>query len=169
MHVRGVLPSDLASMYQAAAGTAWEQLMPDQRAVARPEQVASNAAQMIYQTLTHPGGGAVVADSAGKVVGYLLYRIGPGELTGEPEGYFLDIWVDPTLRRQGLGQTLVQAAESMVCQAGARRVQLMISGTNIPSLTNARRTGYQLERVLLGKPLPSSVPTVVAGVTVPGT
>jgi ribosomal protein S18 acetylase RimI-like enzyme len=174
VQLRWVQPADLSVLCRAATETAWQQLTADQRVSARPEAVAAQAQRMVYGVLTAPGGGAVVADWAGRVVGYLLFRVAPGELTGEPEAFFVDIWVEPGLRRHGLGQRLVAAAEQAVAARGARRVQLVIAGANVASHANAHRTGYQPERVVYGKPLgaPAMAPplaSAAAGIPPAGT
>ncbi len=82
--------------------------------------------QLISSAADHPSGLLLVAEVGSDPVGMLF-----GRLDGEAE--LIDIgamWVDPEVRRNGIGRALVEAALEWARQAGAERAELWVPEGN---------------------------------------
>ena len=89
----------------------------------------------------------VFAENDGEVAGYACY--GPIPCTiGSFDLYW--IAVDPKFQRHGLGQTLMQAAESAIRDSGGRHIYIDTSGRPQyePTRSFYKRCGYEIATTL---------------------
>jgi ribosomal protein S18 acetylase RimI-like enzyme len=67
-------------------------------------------------------------------------------------GWVYYVAVDPSLRDQGLGRVIMDAAEAWAQASGMPKFQLMVRAGNRPVIEFYRRLGFQLEEtVVMGK------------------
>lgn len=78
----------------------------------------------------------VVVEQDGRVTGYLCLQV----LLDEAE--ILDVAVDPTLRRSGIGATLVRWACDEARQRGAGVLRLEVRATSAPAIALYQRFGF---------------------------
>lgn len=113
----------------------------------------------IRDLLASPGVRAVVMSEEGEPAGFALIRA----IAGEAE--LLTLCVRPQFRRTGLGEALLQSAETTAAAQGAQRLFLEVSAANEAAIglysragyrTSGRRKGYYRDgsdAVLMDKPL----------------
>ena len=91
----------------------------------------------IFFVLTLPNIVRLKAVYAGRVVGFLVAELKPGE----DLAWIATFGVDPTCRQQGIGAALLQA-----CERGlpARRIRLSVRIGNEPAIRLYRHSGYQV-------------------------
>jgi GNAT superfamily N-acetyltransferase len=66
----------------------------------------------------HPAFSGFVAERAGEVIGYLLYNFGYDTDSAMRLMWVIDLFVDETHRRHGVGEALMRAAVSLCRQDG---------------------------------------------------
>lgn len=153
MEIGPLQAHELAWMLARSARTAWEQLTAAEQAGAAPAQVAQQAAAMVAGALGRPGGAALVAREGGQPAGYILVDVQPHEITGAPQGVYLDIWVEPAWRRRGVAGALCAAADQHCRSLGLRQTRRLVSAHNTASLELSLRQGNQIQRLVLGQQL----------------
>ncbi len=82
--------------------------------------------ELIRQAAEHPHAVLLVAETDADPVGMLFGRLDDG-------GELLDIgamWVDPDMRRRGIGRALLEASLSWARDAHATRAELWVSSSN---------------------------------------
>lgn len=147
--IRAAGPGDLPFMRQWAPYSAWETMSQDEQRAADVRFVAAQAAELVGSLSANPGQSlALVAELAGQAVGYLLGAIQPDSTTGEPQGYFYDLFVLPALRRRGIGRALQQTAEQIFTGAGLRKVKMWSGLHNQAAIRMAERSGFKAEGIL---------------------
>lgn len=153
VQVRFWQQSDLPGLMQMAAITAWEIMNPSDKAVARPEVVATNAQRSLIGCLQSPGGTAVVADDGGHPVGYLLIGLRPDDRTGEMQGYMADIYIYPQYRGKGLAQEFHRLGEDYLRRIGIRQATNWVHATNPLGKKASMQKGFRLWGLMLEKVL----------------
>lgn len=133
--------------------TGWAQLNPLQQASASAMDVSHRIQAMLTRAVTAPGATALVAREDGSPVGYLIVTVVPDELTGQPSGLFVDIFVEPQWRRTGLAGQLTAAGEEHLRDLGIREVRRWIAYQNPASLRHAQKDGCEVEKVMMLKRL----------------
>ena len=93
-------------------------------------------AAAIAGVLASPGAFGLAAWTANTPDGFILAR----SIAGEAE--VLTIAVDPALRRQGLGRTLLQAGLALAVQAGAGAAFLEVEVGNAAAIGLYERAGF---------------------------
>ena len=100
-----------------------------------PEEMALGLAQR--------GAFALVAESSGQVVGFILaYR------RGRPWGHIITIDVHPDFRHQELGTRLMEHAEQRLKESGATRILLEAGVENETAIRFYEKLGYAIRRLL---------------------
>jgi ribosomal protein S18 acetylase RimI-like enzyme len=93
---------------------------------------------LIGKTAEHPHGLLLVAEADGDPVGMLFGRIDePGEL--------LDVgamWVDPDLRRRGIGRGLIDAAVDWARASGVSSAELWVTSSNVAAVRLYEQAGF---------------------------
>lgn len=141
--------SDLPTLLQMAAVTAWEITPPDDKPYTSYATVAGNAQRSLMAVLASPGGFAYVAEEGGKPVGYLAVGIQQHEKTGEPHGYMADIYVDPAHRRGGLARELHRLSEEHCRRMGLRSITNWTHAHNPLGQKASARHGFDLWGLML--------------------
>ena len=82
----------------------------------------------------------IAEDESGRPNGLVQGRRRP------PEHLLIfSMWVDPELRRSGVGRQLIEAVEAWACTWGGRHSVLWVFGTNEPAIRFYRRLGFEVE------------------------
>ncbi|MGE5589097.1 MAG: N-acetyltransferase family protein [Bacillota bacterium] len=150
---RSARSEDMPHILSASAQTGWGQLSARERAGVTQEEFAARVSAMFQQVLSAPGGTLLVAEEDGRVIGYILYCLQPNALTGRLEGFFFDQFVEPDRRHRGLAQGLNARAMEHCARLGAAGVSLLIAPHNADSQKAARRSGFEVERLIFARPL----------------
>ena len=66
-----------------------------------------------------PAFSGLVAEDAGKVIGYLLYHLGYDSDAAARNLHVVDLYVERETRRRGTGRALMEAAAKIAIEAGA--------------------------------------------------
>jgi mycothiol synthase len=100
----------------------------------------------MYATVLASADGAFVAETEGRIVG-----------EADASGGWIDVGVDPSVRRRGIGTALLRAAEEA---ATAEPTLLMALQSDPPGAAFARANGYEKawEVWLMGIDLPAEIP-----------
>ena len=146
-------PHEQGWLLERSVETGWSQLSPEQQGTVPQDVVLANARGMVTHALSMPGSAALVARVSGRPVGYIVVVVVPEDLTARLSGLFLDIWVDPDYRGQGLASRLTMAGEEHCRSLGLTRVHRVVAAHNTASLEHARKDGCEVERYLLVKRL----------------
>lgn len=147
--IRAATGRDLALLQSWAPHSLWETMSPQERAMARPELIAAHTREMLHMLAAAPQHGlALVAESAGGPVGYIMGGISPDSSTGEPQGFLLDLFVVPAARRHGVGRALWQAAEQQFARLGLRKVKMWGGLHNQVAMKMATNAGYKPEGLI---------------------
>ncbi len=94
--------------------------------------------ELIGRAAAHPRGLLLVAESAGDAVGMLFGRINEG-------GELLDVgsmWVEPEVRRSGIGRRLLANAVEWGVSAGAVRAELWVGKDNTAAKRLYEQAGF---------------------------
>lgn len=104
------------------------------------------------------GGGALIAETAGDPVGFLIFGI--DEEFGQfvlPEnqrfGRISDLWVDETARGRGIARALIAEAERRLTTMGIARVEIGAVFANRRAIALYEAIGYQPSSLILAKSL----------------
>ena len=82
----------------------------------------------------------IAEDESGRPAGLVQGRRRP------PEHLLIfSMWVDPSVRRSGVGRQLIEAVEAWALMWGGRHSVLWVFGTNEPALRFYRRLGFEVE------------------------
>lgn len=135
-------PSDLPWLDQAVAAGAWESLSPEQRMAVSPAVAAHQGRTQLRQVVGSPGSVTLIAQTAGRPVGYLLVAVGPDSSTDEPTAHLFDFWIDPQHRRRGVGTALLHLAERWTAGHGLRKLKLWSGLHNQAVVAFAQQRGF---------------------------
>ena len=139
MHIRPVDPQDNNEWFRLR--TALWPACPDDTLRAEIASILADASQAVF----------VAKRDGGGLGGFAEVSIHPHALGCQthPVGYLEGWWVDPDLRRTGLGRQLVAAAENWARAKGCREVASDTDVGNDVSLTAHLALGYkQVGRVI---------------------
>jgi len=94
----------------------------------------------------------LVARDDGSIVGFVSFTPESGAYEQDVDrGIVRNIYVDPDRRGEGVGSTLLEAAEATLAEAGAETVALDVLADNEAARRFYRRHGYRPHRVELEK------------------
>jgi ribosomal protein S18 acetylase RimI-like enzyme len=100
----------------------------------------------------HPVRDVLVAERAGRVVGYVrLVRPYQGLPAGDHVRQIQGLAVEPDERGHGVGRALVDAAVAEAARQGARRITLRVLGGNTAAQRLYESAGFVVEGVLPGE------------------
>ncbi len=88
--------------------------------------------------LSLPGGDCVIAESAGKIAGFLITA------RDDIYGYIVTIDVLEAYRRRGVATKMLSEAERRLRAAGARRIELETATDNASGIAFWRKHGYRV-------------------------
>ena len=83
--------------------------------------------------------------------GMLWMGISRDQYNAEPVGYLLGIYVDPSIRRKGIGTELMHAAESWCAEHGLVEMQLNVGAANSSAVSFYESLGYGCRSSVLTK------------------
>ena len=92
--------------------------------------------------LSQPSAECVVAEDAGKIIGFILTEENP------PLAHIITLDVDAAHRRQALGSRLLSESESNLSLRGVTTVLIETATTNDAAIAFWRSHGYRIEAVL---------------------
>ena len=96
----------------------------------------------------------LIADRDGVPVGFLLLLDAyPDDVTLELQAFVAYMAVEPSLRRQGIGNALLDVAENEARAKGLSHIALMVTEANGAALRLYAERGFETERRLLSKAL----------------
>jgi len=84
----------------------------------------------------------MVAELAGRVVGFMIYELHKGNLE------ILDFAVDPRYRRQGVGRQMVDRLKAKLSQQGQNELRLLVRERNLVAQLFFRSQGFLAVEVL---------------------
>jgi len=112
----------------------------------RPEDVGELWVDSFRRTLGRFSN-VFVAEGEGRLLGFHLCRLKrlPAHMGGIMAGEVSDVWVEPEVRRLGVGDALVQAGLEWMRQQGVHSVEVQVLSQNEGSLKFFESLGFQLE------------------------
>lgn len=88
-----------------------------------------------------------IAELDGRPAGYVFCSTRRDYFTGEPHGHVEVLAVDPSVQGQGIGRTLMEAAEAWARGRGYRVLTLNVFDRNRRARTVYERLGYEPETI----------------------
>lgn len=156
LSIRHYRTEELPRILERGLRTALDQLVQRDRPAATTAGVKHQTDRMYQIALTTPQSTILVADWPGlpdPPAGHALLMPQNNPLTGDPEIFVLDIFTHPALRGRGVGKELLRAAETYARSVGCRSLAAQVALHNQSSMRMFLGTGYQQERVVVGKRL----------------
>ncbi|MBN1201719.1 MAG: GNAT family N-acetyltransferase [Anaerolineae bacterium] len=116
-----------------------------------PEPFVHYRRRFIDRAALFPDHQLLVAEQEDVIVGVVAVCVKRTQIGGQPVslGYVFDLRTDPTVRRQGIGQALLQAADDYLIGRGIDGAYGHIVTTNIPSLNLFAKHGYRRVRQVM--------------------
>lgn len=96
----------------------------------------------LQMLLDSPMAGLWVAERRGRVVGMVTVQLVVSTAEGGLSGLLEDLVVSSAYRRRGLGKALLSAAVQWARLQGARRMQLLADGRNVPAVIFYRKQDW---------------------------
>lgn len=120
----------------------------------------AGAESLLCSTFESPQARALVAEVAGRVVGYAELHARLSLFRGGREAWLSALVVDPTLRRSGIGRALMEGAEIAACLLGCESLALESSDWRTEAHDFYRSLGFheQTPAVRFLKPAPCDPP-----------
>ena len=94
---------------------------------------------------------ALMAELDGRIGGFACVRIVPCVLYAEPYAELTELYVEPALRRRGLGRALIAYAEQLARARGAADLLIMTGVDNAAAQALYRAVGYDTYAVALNR------------------
>jgi len=116
---------------------------------AAPDELSGVSADYVPEYLGHDGAGALLAETGGKVVGLLTYKLSPDLYHGGPSGLLDDLVVRPEARRRGVADALVSEALRRFEVARCKEASVSTEFDNEPAKALYRKHGLCEESLLL--------------------
>jgi GNAT superfamily N-acetyltransferase len=122
------------------------------------EMADSHLAALEAWAAEHPGGGVLVAEDDGRLVGFAVAGASTDRGTYLPTetrtvGWISDLWVESEFRGGGIARALVTAVEARFRAAGIRRVEIAAVAGNARALGVYESLGFSRYEITLAKPL----------------
>jgi ribosomal protein S18 acetylase RimI-like enzyme len=96
---------------------------------------------------------ALLAEIAGRAIGFAGLRISPGLFYVEPRAELTELYVLPEYRRRGAGRALTAYAEEVAHAAGATELFVLTGFDNHEAQALYRKLGFLAEELALRKVL----------------
>lgn len=132
MTIRPATPADQAALGRYGAALMRQHHASDPRRFILVENPEAGYGRFLVSQLADPDYVVLVAERAGGVVGYVFAGLEPlswRELRG-PCGFIHDVYVDESVRREGVGRDLLQAAIDWLHAKGMSQVVLWSKSQN---------------------------------------
>ena len=97
---------------------------------------------MLRYFLKLPSADGIVAEDAGKIVGFILTEENP------PLAHIITLDVEESYRRQGVGSALLAESEQNLARRGVRTILLETATGNEAAVAFWQRRGYRIEATL---------------------
>jgi GNAT superfamily N-acetyltransferase len=85
----------------------------------------------------------VIAEERDRWIGMASGLVGEAALAASSGPVLVGLFVDPGMRRLGIGEALVESVKSWASSRGYHRLQLWAVSNNLPALALYRRCGFQ--------------------------
>ena len=111
------------------------------------QELAQEQTELTWQRLLHARDGlhAIVAESAGELVGLAHYFWTPSTWQENKDLYLEDLFVSPTIRGNGVGRTLIQALVDICLKAGGSKVHWQTHRSNKAAIALYEKLAQQSE------------------------
>lgn len=154
--VRTYRTDELPAILRAGLQTARDQLVARDLPGATPDGLAGQLSRMYQNAMTVPQSTILVVDWPPGMAGdgpaaYALLMPQPNAFTGERELVVMDIYTNPALRGRRVGRLLLQRAAEYGRSIGCASMVAQVALHNQASLAMFRGSGYNLERVIVGR------------------
>lgn len=104
-----------------------------------------------YHTKSAQPEQAFIAEENGKRVGFVWVTLEISGNTGGKSGWLLDVFVEPTHRRKGIGKRLMAQAEGWARGYDVKEIWLNAGFFNEEAMALYRSYGYEIETVHMSK------------------
>lgn len=147
---------DWSWILQGSAEAVWASL-PE----ARKQQLGREALDQHYEEEARdfhgeerfPNSAILARGPAGQRCGFVWVAEVRNDGTGQPHGFIMDLYLDPSHRGAGLAQVLMQKAQDWCRARGLKYIQLSVAPANTPAYRLYQKLGYLEERQILSKDL----------------
>ena len=114
------------------------------------QELSLEQTELTWQRLLHAKDGlhAIVAESAGELVGLAHYFWTPSTWQENKDLYLEDLFVSPTVRGNGVGRTLVQALVDICLKAGGSKVHWQTHRSNETAIALYEKLAKQSEFIV---------------------
>ena len=111
------------------------------------QELAQEQTELTWQRLLHAKDGlhAIVAESAGELVGLAHYFWTPSTWQENKDLYLEDLFVSPTVRGNGVGRMLIQALVDICLKAGGSKVHWQTHRSNKAAIALYEKLAQQSE------------------------
>ena len=92
-----------------------------------------------------------VLESNGTIAGYIWVGMSEGDFG--KYGFLHQLFIHPDFRGRGLAQLLVKDAEKYLKRKGAKKMEIMVTGTNCPAHKLYKKLKYKDTRIQMEKML----------------
>jgi GNAT superfamily N-acetyltransferase/predicted nucleotidyltransferase len=93
----------------------------------------------------------IIAEYYGKSVGFAALRLVPGLFYSEPQAELTELYVEEKHRRKKFGRRLVEFAEHLAIEKGAREMVVLTGSDNLTAQTFYHAFGYKYQDLALRK------------------
>lgn len=149
-------PEDWPWMRQRYEHTAWDSLPEAQRRLVSRREVRAHVRAQVAGFRERQGDtlqGFVARDPGGRRAGFVWVEVSRHAFTGEPRAYVVELYVSHAFRRQGVGRTLMEAAEAWALEHGLHRIALNVAAHNTAARNLYESLGYQVDALRMSKSL----------------
>ena len=114
------------------------------------QELSLEQTELTWQRLLHAKDGlhAIVAESAGQLVGLAHYFWTPSTWQENKDLYLEDLFVSPTVRGNGVGRTLIQALVDICLKAGGSKVHWQTHRSNETAIALYEKLAKQSEFIV---------------------
>ena len=114
------------------------------------QELSLEQTELTWQRLLHAKDGlhAIVAESAGELVGLAHYFWTPSTWQKNKDLYLEDLFVSPTVRGNGVGRTLIQALVDICLKAGGSKVHWQTHRSNETAIALYEKLAKQSEFIV---------------------
>jgi GNAT superfamily N-acetyltransferase len=132
--IRDAVPADVGHLLRLIQALAGYEREPD-----AVETTEDDLRQALFDP--EPKVFALVAETAGHVVGMAIYFVSFSTWTGRHGLYLEDLFVEPAHRSAGIGRTLMSALAARALRLGYKRLEWAVLDWNEPALSFYRALG----------------------------